>query len=269
MSTVAEKNKANWNAYAEKYTNYEHSDKKMNETAAEPANAFDPITWELIQRYAPILKGKKVCVPSSGDNHAVYAFVMLGACVTSCDISENQLANAERIAKQYGWDNSIEFICTDTMRLDGIKDSSYDFVYTSNGVHVWINDLNAMYRNIWRILKPDGVYIMYEIHPFQRPFTNNDGIVTRSYEETGPYESDSNVTFAWRVMDIMNSIFHSGFVVKHMEEILPKKNYDWPFWFRHEEILDGATATREEVDRRWLEHKMTMLPEMLCIVAHK
>jgi SAM-dependent methyltransferase len=155
------------------------------------------------------------------------------------------------------------------MQLEGIKDNEYDFVYTSNGVHVWINDLPAMYRNIYRIMKPGGMYMLYEIHPFQRPFNYNDGTFKRSYEATGPYESDSNVTFAWRLMDIMNAVFHSGFIVKHMEEIMPQKNYDWPFWFSHEEILDGATAPPDEVDRRWEEHKMAMLPEMFVIAAQK
>jgi len=70
-------------------------------------------------------------------------------------------------------------------------------------------------------------------------------------------------------MDILNAIFHCGLTVKHMEEILPQKNYDWPFWFTHPEILDGATATREEVDRRWQDHKMALLPEMLVVAAHK
>ena len=269
MLSVAEKNKANWNSYAEKYTEYEHSDKKISEFVDNPSNAFEPVIWEMIRKYVPNFEGKKICVPSSGDNRAVYAFAMLGARITSCDISENQLSNAERIAKKHGWDESIEFKIADTMKLDGIKNDEYDFVYTSNGVHVWINDLDAMYQNIYRILKPGGIYIMYEIHPFQRPFTNHDGIIKKSYNKTGPFESENNVTFGWRVMDIMNAIFHSGFVVKHMEEILPKIDYDWPFWFNHEEILDGATATREEVDRRWAENTMAMLPEMMCIVAQK
>ncbi|MCL2056336.1 MAG: methyltransferase domain-containing protein [Oscillospiraceae bacterium] len=268
MSVIASKNKANWNAYAEKYSRYEHSEQKMSHIAENPANAFDPVAWEVLHKYVPGLKGKKVCVPSSGDNHAVYAFAMMGACVTSCDISENQLANAERAAKQYGWDKNINFICADTMLLNGIKDDEYDFVYTSNGVHVWIDDLSGMYRSIYRVMKPGGMYMMYEIHPFQRPF-GYDGTFKKSYEATGPFDNEDCVTFGWRVMDIMNAVFHSGLVVRHMEEILPKKNYEWPFWFTHSEILDGAAASREEVDRRWEGHKMALLPEMLVVAAQK
>ena len=40
MSTIADKNKASWNAYAEKYTNYEHSDKQMSEFIKELFKKF-------------------------------------------------------------------------------------------------------------------------------------------------------------------------------------------------------------------------------------
>lgn len=70
--------------------------------------------------------------------------------------------------ENHDWD--IEFICDDTMKLTKISPNAYDFVYTSNGVHIWINDLESMYNNIYRVLKPTGTYIMFDIHPFMRPF---------------------------------------------------------------------------------------------------
>jgi hypothetical protein len=57
------------------------------------------------------LEGKRVCVPASGDNTAVFAFHLLGARVTSTDISAEQLKNAQTIALEHGW--GIEFICED------------------------------------------------------------------------------------------------------------------------------------------------------------
>ncbi|WP_028551508.1 class I SAM-dependent methyltransferase [Paenibacillus sp. UNC451MF] len=107
-----------------------------------PESAFHPTTYLMIQEAFPDLHGKRICVPSSGDNHAVFAFHLMGAKVTSCDISERQLENSANIAHKHGWD--IEFICDDTMKLDKIDSGKYDFVYTSNGVHVWINNLNAI-----------------------------------------------------------------------------------------------------------------------------
>ncbi|MCL2519218.1 MAG: class I SAM-dependent methyltransferase, partial [Oscillospiraceae bacterium] len=100
------------------------------------------------------VKGKKVLVPSSGDNKAVFGFHLLGAQVTSCDLAENQLKNAKIIADKYNWD--IEFICQDSMKLELIKDGEYDLVYTSNGAHIWIGDLLGMYTNFHRVLKDGG-----------------------------------------------------------------------------------------------------------------
>ena len=51
---------------------------------------------------------------SWNEGAAAYSATMLGAAATSRGIPENQLANAERIAREYGWDN-IEFICSDTI----------------------------------------------------------------------------------------------------------------------------------------------------------
>jgi len=267
---VSTKNKQSWNDDAAEYSAFFHAEKYMKRIIGNPANAFHRTAWEMIGKYVPDLRGKRICVPSSGDNMAVFAFAMLGAKVTSCDISENQLANAKRIAKQYGWDKSIEFVCSDTMRLDEIADNAYDFVYTSNGVHVWIDDLPGMYRNIHRVMKPGGVYIMYEIHPFLRPFDDKLNI-EKPYGMTGPFESDSEVTFAWRVMDIMNAILDSGLAVKHIEEMFAEKDYDWPFWIPAREIMKGAAATREEVDRMhdWRNNPMAALPSWISIVAKK
>jgi len=267
---MSNKNKTSWNEGAAAYSVLNHSEKLMNRIVDNPANAFHHTTWEMINKYVPNLRGKKICVPSSGDNHAVFAFAMMGATVTSCDISENQLANAEHIAKKYGWNQSIEFICSDTMRLDGIADNGYDFVYTSNGVHVWIDNLPGMYRNIHRVIKPGGTYIMYEIHPFQRPF-DDAAKVKKPYDMTGPFESESEITFGWRVMDIMNAMLDSGLIVKHIEEMFAEKDYDWPFFISLEDKLKGATATHEEVDRMydWRNNPMAALPNWISVAAIK
>ena len=267
---ISDKNKASWNKGAAAYSALCHNEKVMSRIIENPATAFHHTTWEMIQKYVPDLRGKKICVPSSGDNHAVFTFAMLGAAVTSCDIAENQLANAERVAKEYGWSNAIEFICADTMKLDGIADNAYDFVYTSNGVHVWIDDLPGMYRNIYRIIKPGGVYIMFEIHPFLRPFDENAKI-KKPYDATGPFEDETEINFGWRIMDIMNAMLDSGLIVRHIEEMFAEKDYDWPFFISLEDKLKGVTATPEEVDRMydWHNNPMAALPTWISIAAEK
>jgi len=267
---MSNKNKISWNNTAAAYSAVSHNEKVMNWLTKNPLTAFHHTTWEMIKTYFPDLHGKKICVPSSGDNHAVFAFAMLGADVTSCDISENQLANAERVASKYGWCKSIEFVCADTMALDSIADNAYDFVYTSNGVHVWINDLPGMYRNIHRIMKPGGVYVMYEIHPFQRPF-DDDAKIVKPYDATGPFDNQTEVNFHWRVMDIMNAMLDSGLIATRVEEMFAEKDYNWPFWISCEDIMKGVTASKEEVDRLydWHNNPMAALPNFIGISAKK
>ncbi|MCL2014275.1 MAG: class I SAM-dependent methyltransferase, partial [Oscillospiraceae bacterium] len=145
------------------------ADRTINKIIKNPKSVFHCTIWEMLNKNIANFKGKKICVPSSGDNHAVFAFSLLGADVTSCDISKNQIESAKTVAEKNNL--NIEFICDDTTYLGKITDNTYDLVYTSNGVHVWIDDLISMYININRILKKGGIYIMHEIHPFNRPFS--------------------------------------------------------------------------------------------------
>ncbi len=152
----------------------------------------------------------RILIPSSGDNGAVFAFHLLGAKVTSADISERQLENAKKIADGEGW--NIKFICADSMTLDGIPDGEFDLVYTSNGVHIWINDLAAMYGNFKRVLKQNGRYIMFETHPFIRPF-DDSGVEIKIIKDYNHTEGNH-----WRVMDLYNAFAAQNFVIQRIEE---------------------------------------------------
>ena len=112
--------------------------------------------------------------------------------------------------------------------------------------------------------------MLYEIHPFLRPFDDNLK-VEKPYDRTGPFESDIEITFAWRVMDILNAMLDSGLAVKHMEEMFAEKDYDWPFWISYSDRVKGVTATPEEVDRMhdWRNNPMAALPNWISIVATK
>jgi len=174
---------------------------------------------EMIKEYYPDLKGKKVCVPSCGDSLAVFSFCALGAKVTAADISYKQIENGRKIAEKRNLD--VEYHVCDSMKLDELSENDYDLVYTSNGVHVWINDLNEMYSNINRILKKGGKYMFFDTHPFGRPFDSDEidkGIfqVIKPYEAVGPIGEIPN--FHWRVQDYINALVKSGFIINRMEE---------------------------------------------------
>ncbi|MCL1787883.1 MAG: class I SAM-dependent methyltransferase [Defluviitaleaceae bacterium] len=237
---------------------------------AQPSKAFPQAVYPLLQKYLGDMRGKKVLVPSSGDNVAAFGFHLLGANVTSCDLSENQLQNAESIAKANGWD--ITFITQDTMTLDGIPDNTYDLVYTSNGAHVWINDMPRMYQNICRVLKKGGYSIFFETHPMSRPFdsTTYEVKIKQHYADVFVWANDPVPNYLWRTQDFVNAITASGLVIKEMQEFhsqredLPCHNY---LYIAPDDEKGNANWPGDTFD--WKNNPWAALPQCLCICSQK
>lgn len=248
-----------WSSDAKDYSEINHRDTKIDEIVKDPVTVFHSMAWEVISSNFSSLKNCEICVPSSGDNYAVFAFALMGAKVTSCDITPRQLENAKIVSDKLNLD--IKYVCDDTMELGKLCDNSYDFVYTSNGVHVWIDDLSSMYSNINRILKPRGTYCMIEIHPFCRPFKDSttEIEVAKRYDKTGPFGN----TFGWRMQDIMNAIINSGLSITRVEEAFAEDYSFWSNWWSKDDIL-------EEEKVRLMDYKqnpMAALPQWLIISA--
>lgn len=235
------------------------SDSVIRKIAEEPASVFHPAVCELLCKFFPDLKGKKILLPSSGDNHAAFAFALLGAEVTSSDISERQLENAREISERLGL--HIEYICDDTMQLSRIENDKYDLVYTSNGTHTWITDLPSMYQNIHRVLKSGGYSVMYDVHPFQRPFAGEPWEapkIRKSYFDAEQYRH-------WRVQDLVNATVSSGFLLRKLLEL---KAVDASFWFSYQELIRQTPESVVQIND-WEKNPMAALPAWISIVAQK
>jgi len=223
---MSEKIRHYWNKLADENTEYNHYNRngssRFEDTESvvkNPEKAFPAAVYPLIKKYLGNFKGKKILVPSSGDNKAVFGFHLLGAEVVSCDISENQLRNAKIIADIYGWD--IKFLQQDSMTLESVESGVFDLVYTSNGVHVWIDDLCGMYRNFNRVLKNGGYNMFFETHPMLRPFEDNDISkikIMKPYEMIKKIANDGVERYEWRIQDFVNAIISSEFTIKEMLE---------------------------------------------------
>lgn len=252
--------KDSWNVTSDsEWYQSRRSDEKIAELIKAPKEAFHPAVYELINKYLPDLKGKKILLPSSGDNHAAFAFAILGAEVTSTDISERQLENSAFIAEKLKL--NIKFICDDTMHLDNIEDNKYDLVYTSNGTHTWIPDLIVMYKNIYRVLKPSGYSIMYDIHPFNRTFTGEpwkEPQVAKSYHDIMP-------SCHWRVQDLVNANTSAQLSIREMAEL---QAVDASFWYTYDEIVKQKPDSYQNIND-WRSNPMAALPAWITIVSQK
>ena len=235
------------------------TEEKLNALKEDPKTAFHPGMLALLEKYVGGFAGKNVLLPSSGDNHAAFAFAMMGAHVTSSDISERQLENAKAISDRRGLD--IEYICDNTKTLSKLPDSAYDLVYTSNGTLTWIDNLNEMYANIARVLKKGGWSAAYDLHPFNRPFSGEAGKdpkIVKSYHDVFP-------DLHWRVQDIINS---NASAELHIAEMAELPALDASFWYTFEELKTKPEKETENIND-WKCNPMAALPAWIALVSQK
>ena len=235
------------------------TEERLDRLRKDPKTAFYPGVLELMEKHVGKFKGKNILLPSSGDNHAAFAFALMGAKVTSADISERQLENARRISDS--WNLDIEYVCDDTTCLSEFVDGTFDLVYTSNGTLSWITDLEKMYRNIERILKKGGYSAMYDIHPFTRPFTMEAWKapeIRKSYDDVFP-------DLHWRVQDIVNALVRAGLRILEMAEI---PSADASFWYTFDELKSKSEAETANIND-WKHNPMAAIPAWIAMIARK
>jgi ubiquinone/menaquinone biosynthesis C-methylase UbiE len=176
--------------------------------------------------------GLDACVLGSGDNLAVFALAGMGARVTSVDLSLKQLAMAEKRATELGLD--INFVEADVVELGAREDSTCDVVYTGGHVAVWVADLDAYYREAIRILRPGGLFLVNEYHPFRRIWKDQASSleVEFSYFDNGPHEYEASENLFdteaggvtqyenhWTVSQYLNAVIQQGMRLVRFEEI--------------------------------------------------
>ena len=264
MNTMHQANRRYWNEAAEWWESLEEEGGLWQRCPSEPELAFDEGgSLGLVREAAGTVSGKDVCVVGSGDNHAAFAFAGMGANVTSVDISERRLAVASRRAGHLGL--PIRFVQADAAELGAIGSAEFDLVFSSNGFFVWIADLQLVFSEIYRILRPGGHYVFYDIHPFQRPWKDQVTPieVEKTYWETGPFEDegDGPFQFHWTLADILNPLAASGLTVRR---VLESSAADSRFW----QDYSYSPGTDDSL-LDWKENPRAALPVWLMVSSQR
>lgn len=254
-----------WNKCSDAW--YDDIEEHIGQIMNNPEIAFPVNVFQMLRETFPSFEGLKVCVPSSGDNTAVYAFHLLGAEVTSIDLSEKQIENALKVAKKYNW--KIDFICDDSTFLSKLADETFDLIYTSNGVHVWIPDLALMYRHFNRVLKPNGAYVFFESHPISRPFDDSgpEIKIVRKYSDVGPIVNEGVKRYAWRMQDFINSLTMSNFEIRKMHEFNSSKDDFILFDYMYDSLEERMMDHYRKYD--WLQNPWAALPQCFAMALIK
>ena len=149
------------------------------------------------------------------------SFARRGARVVGTDLSGASIEAARDLARRAGVTGASFVQCANEDAPD-VLGRQFDVAFTSVGVLAWLGDLGSWARAVARLLRPGGVFLVYDAHPMlsAMEFERDDDllIVGEPYFATGePKMFDDGVTYASNtVMD--NSVTYQW--PHHLGEIL-------------------------------------------------
>lgn len=203
------------------------------------------------------------------------SWARLGATATGIDYSIEGIKLARSLAEETGID--ARFLHSNIYDLPDVLDETFDIVFTSYGVLIWLPDITDWARIVARYLKPGGTFYIAEGHPFIWVFESTEdksGIeITYPYfsgdeplvlDEPGTYADEdadvqNTVTHEWNhpIGEIVTALIDAGLQIQflHEHQTIPWKpfamveeagggNYKLPDGFPSLPLLFSLKATR-------------------------
>jgi SAM-dependent methyltransferase len=172
-----------------------------------------------LQLIGPVA-GKRVLEIGCGGAQCAVAFAQQGATVIAVDIAAAQIEFGRQLAREH--DVGIEFHQRDIADLSPIPSVSQDVVFSANAF-AYVDDLPACFREVYRVLKPGGLFVWSDGHPFGHCLAGPSLQLSRSYHATGKsvLGAETGCAFANHhrtISDLLNLQVAAGFVVDRMLE---------------------------------------------------
>ncbi|MFW9788814.1 MAG: class I SAM-dependent methyltransferase [Candidatus Thorarchaeota archaeon] len=158
-----------------------------------------------------------------------------GAVVTGVDFSGDAIQLARNLAEESGLE--ANFIQSNIYDLPDVLDEKFDIVFTSYGVHCWLNDLPRWGEIVAHYVKPGGMFYIAEFHPLLWTFdwdAKDDFKIVRGYfhnsspcefEVEGSYADgeakfDTQPDYEWAhtLADAVNAIISAGLRIEFLNE---------------------------------------------------
>lgn len=246
-----------WDEISEDYLEKIYTEETIRRLKSAPETVFPEPALRMIRSCLGETGGKKICILGSGDNLAGIALAKLGAEVTAVDLSRKQLDGSRKLAEKLEI-KRIEYIQSDIMSPSFLKGRRYDLVLTTNGTLNFISDLGALFRNIKRLMKPEGYYMLFDTHPFIRPFAGYlDRLeIKKPYDRVGPFTQV--LAYHWRMQDYVNAFGEQGIFLCECQEFAAPEGFFW-------EELVGKELDDSVYD--WHQNPLAALPQYLLMIG--
>jgi ubiquinone/menaquinone biosynthesis C-methylase UbiE len=191
------------------------------------------------------ISGKKVMDLGCGGGQNSVALAKMGADVTALDLSSEQINQAERLASDH--EVSINFKQADISTLSFIEDRSFDMAISACSIS-YLENIDAVFRETYRILKPNSRFILSDMNPLQYLLDETEsGLVFNDKF----YQRSLRINWTWEfkeldhaprfrhyvrmISDYVNSLSDAGFDIKKILE--PQSTMDTPHRGFSEEIM--------------------------------
>lgn len=179
-----------------------------------------------------------------------------GAHITGLNNNDYQIERATRYAQKEGLADKLTFVKGDFMQM-GFAPESFDAVYAIEAT-VHAQSLEGVYTEIFNVLKPGGVFGVYEWLMTDAYDVNN----VRHREIRLGIEQGNGISNMVRISEGLRAIQAAGFVLEHHEDLAKRTEDAAPWYFPiagdfkyMQSVWDFPTIARMTKTGRALVHK--------------
>ncbi|MFW5720859.1 MAG: class I SAM-dependent methyltransferase [Bacteroidota bacterium] len=179
------------------------------------------------------VRGKNVLHLQSYFGLDTISLSKMGAIATGIDFCNNAIDLANKLNEELN--TSAEFINANVYELEKLNLPKFDIVYMSYGAICWLPDLNKLWQQITKFLKPNGIFILVDFHPLAISFDLfKEERIKHSYFESieNPIKIQRKGTYAdinapietieynWNhsIDEILNAFIQNGLIIEHFRE---------------------------------------------------
>jgi ubiquinone/menaquinone biosynthesis C-methylase UbiE len=215
-----EQNRAVWNRLAENQSRFARV--ASDEELRAPLSILDGRGW-----LPPSIAGWNVLCLAAGGGWQSILYASAGAAVTVVDLSPAMLKLDQREADRRGF--GLRTVQASMDDLSVLSDESFDLVHQPVS-SCYVSDIEAVYREVARVLRDGGLYISQHKQPTSLQITRQDReqgyVVGVEYYCRGPlapvddtsYREEGAVEFLHRWEQLVGGLCRAGFILEDLRE---------------------------------------------------
>ena len=154
----------------------------------------------------------------------------MGAQVTGVDFSQKAIAAAQDFNQKMGL--NAQFLCSNVYDAPLHLAHKFDVVFASYGTIGWLPDISLWAKTVSHFLKPNGLFVFAEFHPFVWMYSNDFLRIEYHYHNHSPIveatqgsyanpsgsQTTTQITFNHSLSEVISALVNSGLELEVFKE---------------------------------------------------